>query len=123
MPVPPPLVRLIRAHIIENGTTADGRLFRAHYGGELPETAYGPVWARARENALTVAQAPSTLAKRPYDLWHTCVPTWLKAGIEPSRVAEWAGHSVEVLLRIYAQCLDGGDDEARRRIQMMLEDD
>jgi hypothetical protein len=25
-------------------------------------------------------------------------------------VAEWAGHTVEVLLRIYAHCIDGDDE-------------
>jgi hypothetical protein len=25
-------------------------------------------------------------------------------------VTEWAGHTVEVLLRIYAHCIDGDDD-------------
>jgi hypothetical protein len=41
--------------------------------------------------------------------------------IEPRRVAEWAGHSVDVLLRIYTHCLDGGGQEARQRIQRTLE--
>jgi hypothetical protein len=35
-------------------------------------------------------------------------------------VAEWAGHSVEVLLRIYAKCLDGGDALIRQRVQAAL---
>jgi hypothetical protein len=35
-------------------------------------------------------------------------------------VAEWAGHSVEVLLRIYAKCLDGGDTLVRRRVEAAL---
>jgi hypothetical protein len=35
-------------------------------------------------------------------------------------VAEWAGHSVEVLLRIYAKCLDDGDALVRRRVQEAL---
>jgi hypothetical protein len=35
-------------------------------------------------------------------------------------VAEWAGHSVEILLRIYAKCLDGGDALVRRRVQAAL---
>jgi hypothetical protein len=62
----------------------------------------------------------STLAGHPYDLRHACVFTWLKAGTEPKRVAEWAGHSVEVLLRIYTHCLDQGEHEALRRIQKAL---
>ena len=35
-------------------------------------------------------------------------------------VAESAGHSVEVLLRIYAKCLDGDDVLVRRRVQVAL---
>jgi hypothetical protein len=41
--------------------------------------------------------------------------------VPPTTVAEWAGHSVEVLLRIYAKCLDGGDALVRRRVQAALE--
>jgi integrase len=92
------------------------------HGGILSESTYGRVWAKARAIALTDAQAASTLAKHPYDLRHACVSTWLKAGTEPKRVAEWAGHSVEVLLRIYTHCLDQGEHEALRRIQKALND-
>jgi hypothetical protein len=76
-----------------------------------------PVPRRRPAIALTNTQAASSLAKRPYDLRHACVSTWLKAGAEPKRVAEWAGHSVTVLPRIYTHCLDGGEHEALRRIQ------
>ncbi|WP_373313779.1 hypothetical protein [Planosporangium flavigriseum] len=31
-------------------------------------------------------------------------------------MAEWAGHSVHVLLKVYAKCIEGQDDVARRRI-------
>jgi hypothetical protein len=31
-------------------------------------------------------------------------------------VAEWAGHSVDLLLRIYAKCVVGQDELAKRRI-------
>jgi len=40
--------------------------------------------------------------------------------VPPTTVAEWAGHSVEVLLRIYAKCLDGGDALIRQRVQAAL---
>jgi integrase len=60
------------------------------------------------------------LAKTPYDLRHAAVSTWLNGGVPPTTVAEWAGHSVEVLLRIYAKCLDGGDALVRRRVQAAL---
>ena len=31
-------------------------------------------------------------------------------------IAEWAGHSVDVLLRVYAKCISGQHDEAKCRI-------
>ena len=40
----------------------------------------------------------------------------------PAQVAEWAGHSVEVLLRTYVRCLDGQHDIAKRRIMEALDD-
>jgi len=37
-------------------------------------------------------------------------------GVTPAQVAEWAGHTVDVLLRVYAKCVAGQQDEAKRRI-------
>ncbi len=42
------------------------------------------------------------------------------AGLPAPRVAERAGHSVEVLLRVYAKCLDDGKDIANTRIAAAL---
>jgi hypothetical protein len=36
------------------------------------------------------------------------------------QVAEWAGHSVHVLLKVYARCIDGQDDVALQRIELAL---
>ena len=47
-------------------------------------------------------------------------PTWLNDGVAPAQVAEWAGHSVAVLLRVYAKCIDGQDQIAKRRIEDAL---
>jgi integrase len=63
----------------------------------------------------------SPLAARPYDLRHAAVSTWLNAGVPPTQVAEWAGHSVAVLLQIYAKCLDGQEELARTRIAAALD--
>lgn len=64
----------------------------------------------------------SPLAQRPYDLRHAAVSTWLNAGVPATQVAEWAGHSVAVLLQIYAQCLAGQDETARKQIDATLRD-
>ena len=57
-----------------------------------------------------------------YDLRHACVSTWLNGGIPPAQVAEWAGHSVAILLKVYAKCLGGQDAVAKRRIEEALGD-
>ena len=37
-----------------------------------------------------------------------------------TQVPAWAGHSVMVLLRVYAQCLEGQDEVAMRQIEAAL---
>jgi integrase len=81
------------------------------------------VWKLARAEALTEADVASPLAKRPYDLRHAAVSTWLNAGVPPTQVAEWAGHSVNVHLRVYAKCVHGQEELARRRIHAALSDE
>jgi integrase len=78
------------------------------------------VWRQARGAALTPAQQRSPLARRPYDLRHAAVSLWLNAGVPAPQVAEWAGHSVHVLLKVYAKCIDGQEDAAKRRIENAL---
>jgi hypothetical protein len=71
---------------------------------------------RARRAAFGERLAATPLAARPYDLRDAAISTWLNAGVPPTQVAEWAGHSVEVLLTIYANCIDG--DAARYRAKI-----
>ena len=88
----------------------------------MASTAISDVWAEARTLALTPAQVVSPLGGRPYDLRHAAVSLWLNAGVPATQVAERAGHSVEVLLRVYAKCVDGGDKVANMRIDAALQD-
>jgi integrase len=121
-PVPchPDLTRYLRWHISEFGTAPDGRLFRGERGGDLSESVYGRVWQGARLLAFTPALEASPLARRPYDLRHACLSTWLNAGVDPTQVAEWAGNTVEVLMRVYAKCIHGRDKINRKRIEDAL---
>jgi hypothetical protein len=48
--------------------------------------------------------------RRPYDLRHAGVTRRLNEGVDEATVAAWAGHSVEVLRRIYHHST-GGQDE------------
>ncbi|PXY17078.1 integrase [Prauserella coralliicola] len=124
VPCPPALTEILHTHLTQFGTARDGRLFRgARDGGRVGSTTYGRVWAAARAKVFTPEVAAGPLAKRPYDLRHAAVSTWLKgAGAgEAPRVAKWAGHSLSVLLRVYAKCLDGGERAAREGVAKAFE--
>jgi integrase len=116
VPVPPPLVRILRAHLTIFNKGLHGRLFYGVKAGELPFITYRRAWKAARKTALTEKEIASPLAARPYDLRHACVSMWLNAGVPAPQVAEWAGHGVDVLLRIYAKCIVGQDEAAKRRV-------
>jgi integrase len=122
VPIPPELVAILRHHIATFGTASDGRIFSSDRGHVVASTAISDVWAEARTRALTPEQVASPLAGRPYDLRHAAVSLWLNAGVSPQDVAQRAGHSVEVLLRVYAKCLDGGELVANKRIEAALKD-
>jgi hypothetical protein len=53
-------------------------------------------------------------------LRHAAVSLWLNAGVPATQVGEWAGHSVHVLMRVYAKCVYGQDEAARRRVEAAL---
>ncbi|MBV9854898.1 MAG: tyrosine-type recombinase/integrase [Streptosporangiaceae bacterium] len=116
IPIPPDLVRLLRAHIKRYGTTPDGRIFQTARGGILQDSGYNEVWTEARKQALTPAQYRSPLGRRPYDLRHAAVSLWLNSGVPATEVARRAGHGVAVLLKIYAHCIDGQAAAANQRI-------
>jgi len=123
VPTHPELTKLLREHLDKFSTSPDGRLFGGVRGGELPTITYRRAWSKARQIALSTAEQASPLARRPYDLRHACLSTWLNGGVYPTQVAEWAGHGVDVLLRIYAKCVVGQDELAKRRISEALRED
>jgi integrase len=120
VPIPPALVALLRAHVEMFGLADDGRLFRGLHGGPLSESAYDRFWKLARKVGLTADQVASPLARRPYDLRHAAASLWLNAGVPPTEVARRLGHSVAVLLRVYVNCIDGGDEGSNGRIEGAL---
>jgi len=56
-------------------------MFQTARGGIIQDSAYGAVWAEARQKALTPAQCRSPLGRRPYDLRHAAVSLWLNSGV------------------------------------------
>jgi integrase len=120
-PCPPELTALIHAHIAAYGLAPNGRLFRGERNNEeLPKGTINKVWRLARAAVFIPEVLATPLAETPYDLRHAAVSTWLNGGVPAADVAAWAGHSVEILLKIYAKCLDGGTELLRQRVQWAL---
>jgi hypothetical protein len=97
------------------------RLLRSESGSPLHETSYYVAWRKARASVLSVAQQKSPLARRPYDLRHAAASLWLNAGVAPTEVARRLGHSVAILLKVYANCLDTDEGVANDRIAAALD--
>jgi len=120
VPAPPVLVAMLRAHHAAYGTAPDGRLFPGTRGGLLSESLYGRVWHAARAHALGPELAASGLARRPYDLRHAALSSWLNAGGDPAQIAARAGNSVAVLLTAYTHCVHGHDDLLNQQISRIF---
>ncbi|WP_435061920.1 tyrosine-type recombinase/integrase [Amycolatopsis thermoflava] len=119
-PCPPELTAILLWHLKTFGVDDERRLFRGVRGGEVPLITWNRVWQAARGYAFTEEVAATPLAGRPYDLRHAGVSAYLGGGVSPTTVAEWAGHSVEVLLQVYAKCLHGQDRLAQELVQAAL---
>jgi len=96
VPIPPVLVRMLRRHLDEYGSTPDGRLFRGARGGILSESVYGRAW-------------------------HAALSLWLNATGAPAEVAARAGNSARVLHDVYLHCTSGRDDTISQQIEDTLD--
>jgi integrase len=110
VPIPPELVQLLRTHVQTFGVAPDGRLFRSENATPLQPSTWWQVWQKVRAKSLTPAQVASPLMKRPYDLRHSGITWRLNSSVPATEVAAWAGHSVEMLMRVYARCVVGLED-------------
>ncbi len=59
VPVPPPLTRLLRAHLKTFGTGPGGRVFSGVHGDELASITYRRVWDKARRGTMTPGEYAS----------------------------------------------------------------
>ncbi len=122
IPIPPELVALLRGHIARFGVAEDGRLFRSESGRPVPKSTYSRLWKKVRTLTLPPEQLDTPLISKPYDLRHAGVTWRLSTGVPAAQVAEWAGHSVEVLQRIYHRCMAGYDEVWIERMNRARED-
>ncbi|MFC4563281.1 hydroxymethylbilane synthase [Nocardiopsis mangrovi] len=128
----PPRLRTTREMGLHGCLLASSGLRRLGMGGEIgtdmdpdlypPPPAQGVLGVQIREGDrhLTEAEHRSPLAGTRYALRHTCVSTWLNAQVSETLVARWAGHSVAVLKKIYAKCLVGEEEHAKKKIEEAL---
>jgi integrase len=116
VPIPPELVTMLRDHISSFGAGPDGRIFRSRQGNPLQASSWWQVWQKVREKSLTDEQRASPLMARPYDLRHAGVTRLLNEGMPQASVSAWAGHSVEILTRIYVHVITGQDEALIARI-------
>jgi integrase len=108
VPLAPELVERLRWHM-ERWPPVNGRVFTNAAGRTPTTTNYGPVWVRARTDRWPNGHR---LGKTTvYDLRHTAATMMLRAGVPPAEVARRLGHSVDILMRVYAGVFD---DERQR---------
>ncbi|GAB3915636.1 hypothetical protein GCM10011575_46880 [Microlunatus endophyticus] len=112
----PELAELLRQHLDAYGSSPDGHIFVGAHGGAVTDRTYLQVFHEARGAAFTSEEASSPLMDVPYALRHAAVSTWLRATGDAPQVAAWAGHSVAVLLRVYAKCVSGAQGSNLERI-------
>ncbi|MEU7663355.1 tyrosine-type recombinase/integrase [Streptomyces lincolnensis] len=120
VPIPPILVAMLRAHVKEFGTAADGRVFQNERGGLVGTSSYWRVWEEARPLAFPPHKVASPLAGKPYDGRATCITDWLRSGLPVAEVARRAGTSPEVIDRHYAGCLDNSEEEDNKKIEKTM---
>jgi len=98
----------------------DGRLFRSANGNPIQPSTWWQVWRKVRRLALPPEQLATPLMRRPYDLRHSGITWRLNSGVPATEIAAWAGHSVAMLLRVYARCVAGLEDVWIARMEASL---
>jgi integrase len=130
-PAPPELVRILRRHLDTFACGVRGHLFVARTGkaGRPLSPPYEVTvgmntvyraWDKARRAVLTDAEYRSPLARRPYDLRHAYVSTWLGAGVSPADIAGQAGQSTRVMLQVYSHPVAGRQRWNQEAVERML---
>lgn len=112
VPLPPMLVRRLRSDV----ERWDGELlFRNVNGRPMTSTSYQPVWHRAR--GAVWSDRPELAGTTLYDLRHAAATMMmLHAGVPPAELARRLGHSIDVLLCVYAGVLVDERDRSNELI-------
>ena len=107
VPLPPSLIVVLRRHLDDFPTEA--LVFTNAAGAHITPHNYGKAWNRARAQLWP---SPHPLSgSRVYDLRHSAATTMLSAGVNPAEAARRLGHSVDMLMKVYAGVFQ--DERAR----------
>lgn len=102
VPLPPMLVRLLRAHLERFGLCGDDLVVCDEDGKELDTTIIDKIWHEVRDGVFTDPdEADRFLSLDIGELRHTRA-NLLAAGMPRLIVATWLGHSILVLNSMYA---------------------
>ncbi len=108
VPLPPPLVERLRTHL-DRWPTEPGLVFSNAAGRSVTPENYGKVWNR--EKAKLWPEEHRLAGTDPYDLRHTAATAMIRAGVPLPEIGRRLGHSVNILLGVYAGVFD---DERER---------
>ena len=95
----PPLAAILKEYI---GDRKTGLLLETRSGSPITHSNLYRAWKRATPDESWTL----------YDLRHTCATHWLSLGIDIKIIADWLGHSPEVLLGTYAGVIKGSRERA-----------
>ena len=117
VPLAPGLVSRLRDHL-KQWPSVEGRVFSNASGRPITPTNYGPPWNRAR---AALWPDDHHLAKvTVYDLRHAAATMMLRANVPPAEVARRLGHSVDMLMKIYAGVFSDERDRSNDLIDAAL---
>jgi integrase len=117
VPLPPPLVQHLRRHL-ELLEDPDGLLFLNAQGRPMTASNYSEVWHRAR--VAVWSDDDHLAAATLYDLRHAAATMMLQAGVPAAEVARRLGHSMDVLMRVYAGVVREEQDRSNELIDAEL---
>lgn len=107
VPLAPPLVKLLRVHLRRWPSVE--LVFTNGAGRSVTPENYGKVWNRIKPTVWPEGHIANCAV--PYDLRHLAATVMLRAGVPLAEIARRLGHSIDVLLRVYAGVFE--DDEIR----------
>jgi integrase len=109
VPLAPPLVGWLQWHVDRFDKSGGDRLFTNSKGNTLSKDNWGKPWRDQRAKRWPPGHRLATATT--YDLRHTAATMMLRAGVSAPEVALRLGHSVDMLMKVYAGVFE--DERAR----------